>query len=328
MDAVLPYILLIAGFVALIKGADWFVEGSSGFAKLAHIPAIIIGLTIVSIGTSAPEAAVSITAAIKGNNDIAVGNIIGSNLFNLLMVGGICAIMKPLPVSKGIIRKELLWSILAAGVLLLMGLDTALFGAEKNMVSRIDGLILFVLFLLFITYQVRSGMKAHREGRDEEVPEIKELTPLKCALLLLIGIALVIAGGQLVVDSAVKIARSFGVSDAFIALTVIAVGTSLPELVTSIVASRKGENDLALGNIVGSNLFNILFILGASSLFSPMNFAQESLIDVSYLIIISLITLVFAATKGRITRPEGVCMVILYVGYVGYLMWQQGLIFS
>ncbi|MBQ9827928.1 MAG: calcium/sodium antiporter [Lachnospiraceae bacterium] len=328
LDAVLPYLLLIVGFVALIKGADWFVEGSSGFAKLAHIPPIIIGLTIVSVGTSAPEAAVSITAAIRGSNDIAVGNIIGSNLFNLLMVGGICAIMKPLPVSKSIIKKELLWSILAAGLLLVMGLDAVLFGAEKNMISRIDSLILFILFLLFITYQVRSGMKSHREGIEEDVPEIKDLTPLKCTILLLIGIALVIAGGQLVVDSATKIARSFGVSDAFIALTVIAVGTSLPELVTSIVASRKGENDLALGNIVGSNLFNILFILGASGIFSPLNFADECFIDIAYLIAISIITMIFAATKGRITRPEGICMVVLYVSYVGYLMWQQGLIFS
>ncbi len=324
MESVLPYILLIVGFVALIKGADWFVDGSSGFARLLHVPPLIIGLTIVSMGTSAPEAAVSITAAIKGSNGIAVGNIIGSNIFNLLVVAGFCAVLKPLPVSKSIIKGELPWSIIAAGLLLLMGLDTVFFGASSNMIVRLDALILFILFVIFILYQIRSAKKERDSSQIEEAP--KDITALKCTVLLVVGLALVIAGGQLVVDSATKIARSFGVSDAFIALTVIAVGTSLPELVTSLVASRKGENDLALGNVVGSNLFNILFILGVSGLFSPLAFTNGSVIDITFLIAVSLLVLIFSITKKRIVRTEGITMIVLYIGYVLYLLWDQGLI--
>lgn len=327
MSMILTYIMLIVGFFFLVKGADWFVGGCSSVAKLLHVPTIIIGLTIVAFGTSAPEAAVSITAALKGSNDIAIGNVVGSNFFNLLVVVGLCAVIKPMKISKDILKKEFPQSILAGVLLLILSLDMWIFKAPSNTIGRIDGLILLILFAGFVFIQVRNALKAMKSSKnsaDELVLEAAEvevhtLSPLKSILFIIIGLALVIAGGDFVVDSATAIARSFGLSEAFIGLTIVAFGTSLPELVTSIVAAKKGENDLALGNVVGSNIFNILLVLGASAAVHPVAVAMDSIYDLIILTVVSLITYGFARIKFEINRLEGVFMVAMYAAYVAYL---------
>lgn len=305
----LSYVLLIVGFVLLVKGADYFVEGCSSVAKILKVPSIIIGLTIVAFGTSAPEAAVSITAALTGNNDIAIGNVIGSNIFNLLVVVGVCGLILPMGIDKGILKKEFPFSILVAAVLLAMiGFD--------HQVGRIDGLILLVLFACFLAWMIHSALT----GREEASEEYKVLTPLRSAVYIICGLAAVVLGGDCVVKSASSIAESFGLSQNLIALTIVALGTSLPELVTSIVASRKGENGLALGNVVGSNIFNILLILGASSAISPVAVGFESVIDLSVLIVFSLITWVMARGKYKIGRVDGGLMLAMYLGYMVYII--------
>lgn len=327
MSMILTYIMLIVGFFFLVKGADWFVGGCSSVAKLLHVPTIIIGLTIVAFGTSAPEAAVSITAALKGSNDIAIGNVVGSNFFNLLVVVGLCAVIKPMKISKDILKKEFPQSILVGVLLLILSLDMWIFKAPSNTIGRIDGLILLILFAGFVFIQVRNALKAMKSSKNNadglvleaaEV-EVHTLSPLKSILFIIIGLALVIAGGDFVVDSATAIARSFGLSEAFIGLTIVAFGTSLPELVTSIVAAKKGENDLALGNVVGSNIFNILLVLGASAAVHPVTVAMDSIYDLIILTVVSLITYGFARIKFEINRLEGVLMVAMYAAYVVYL---------
>lgn len=305
----LSYVLLIVGFVLLVKGADYFVEGCSSVAKILKVPSIIIGLTIVAFGTSAPEAAVSITAALTGNNDIAIGNVIGSNIFNLLVVVGVCGLILPMGIDKGILKKEFPFSIVVAAVLLAMiGFD--------HQVGRIDGLILLVFFACFLGWMIHSALT----GREEASEEYKVLTPLRSAVYILCGLAAVVLGGDCVVKSASSIAESFGLSQNLIALTIVALGTSLPELVTSIVASRKGENGLALGNVVGSNIFNLLLILGASSAISPVTVQFESVIDLSVLIVFSLITWVLARGKYKIGRVDGGVMLAMYLGYMVYII--------
>ena len=305
----LSYVLLIIGFVLLVKGADFFVEGCSSVAKLLRVPSIIIGLTIVAFGTSAPEAAVSITAALTGNNDIAIGNVIGSNIFNLLVVVGACALILPMPIDRGILKKEFPFSIIVA--LLLM----ALVGFDRQ-VGRVDGLLLLVVFAGFLGWMIHSALTS----RDVEEEEFKVMSPLKSTVYILGGLAAVVLGGDLVVKSASSIAEAFGLSQNLIALTIVALGTSLPELVTSIVASRKGENGLALGNVVGSNIFNILLILGASSAISPVAVSFESVIDLFLLVIFSAITWIFARRKFEIGRIEGACMMAMYLGFTAYII--------
>lgn len=335
MQAILPYVLLIIGFVFLVKGADWFVDGSSSVAKLLKVPSIVIGLTIVAFGTSAPELAVSLTAALNGSNGIAVGNVVGSNFFNLLMVIGICALIKPMVIDKNILKSEFPISIICGILLFVMLADATIFNKGQNMLGHADGIILLVLFALFVFAQVRNalrGRKAANSGEaaanaelqavEEEADEIKVLSPVKSVVLILVGLALVIFGGDLVVDNATLIAQSFGLSDAFIGLTIVAFGTSLPELCTSIVAARKGENDLALGNVVGSNIFNILLILGVSSAIHPIAVGVDSLIDLAILTVMSIITYIMAWHKCKINRIEGGIMVAMYLGYVGYLLSQ------
>lgn len=323
MSTLINCLLLVLGFVCLVKGADWFVGGSSSVAKLLHIPSIIIGLTIVAFGTSAPEAAVSITAAIKGQNDIAIGNVVGSNFFNLLVVVGICAIIKPMKISKDILKKEFPQSIAVGVLLLIMCLDTFIFKKDSNSVGHIDGLILLILFIGFVWMQVAHALKSMKTAKSPELvveaAEIKTMTPLQSVLFIVLGLALVIIGGDLVVDSATEIARAAGLSEAFIGLTIVAFGTSLPELVTSIVASRRGENDLALGNVVGSNIFNILLVLGASAAIHPVAVSMNSVYDLIILTIMSLITFAFAKARSEINRTEGVIMVAMYAGYIAYL---------
>ena len=312
-------VLLVVGFIALIKGADLFVDGSSGLAKNFRVPGVVIGLTIVAMGTSAPELAVSTSAALKGANEIALSNVIGSNIFNLLVVLGICAVIHPMPIDKTIIKRDFPISIgITVLTLIAVGAPFLISGniAEAKMsdnigeVSRIYSIILLVMFVSYIAMLIIS---ARKDPQEEDGTEPKPLW--QCILLILVGVACIIAGGQFVVNSAKAIAVGFGVSETLIGLTIVALGTSLPELVTSIVASRKGENGLAVGNVVGSNIFNILFILGVSCTIHPIAVNFASLIDMAVLIAVSLMTLIFAGSKN-IGRVRGAVMVAVYIADV------------
>ena len=298
----MEYVLLLVGFVLLVKGADFFVEGSSSLAKILKVPSVIIGLTIVAMGTSAPEASVSINAALGGSNDIAISNVVGSNIFNGLVVVGICAFLSGFQTNAEILKRDMPVNILVTLILCLMFLDGTL--------GRVEGFLLLTGMVLYITCMIRSALRNREEG------EVCKVLPLPKSILFMGGgLAAVIFGGDLVVI----IATNFGVSQNFIGLTIIAIGTSLPELVTSIVATRKGDSGLALGNAVGSNLFNILFILGMSAAISPLHVLGESVIDCVLLLCSGILLFVFARTKRSMSRAEGAVCVLLYVAYTAYL---------
>lgn len=314
------YLLLILGFVLLIKGADFFVDGSSSVAKLLKVPTIIIGLTVVAFGTSMPEASVSITAALKGQNSLAVSNVLGSNMFNLLVVLGCSALMRPVAASAGVLKKEFPFSILITAVLLVLTSRLAfgqiLAGEGEFVLGRVSGIILLALFVWFLVDQVRSALKARSTAQEEEV---EVMTPLKSALYIIIGLAGIVWGGDLVVDSATDIAVQFGLSQTFIGLTIVAMGTSLPELVTSVIAAKKGENDLALGNVVGSNIFNILLILGASSAIFPIKVDVNAIYDMMILIIFSILAYQCARSKKELSKKEGILFLAVYAVYFAYI---------
>ena len=320
MEALKVIVLLLVGFVLLLKGADFFVEGSSSVAKALKVPSIIIGLTIVAMGTSLPELAVSVTASLSNNNALAVSNVVGSNLFNLMVVLGASAFMNPIIVGKDTIKKDYPFSVACAILLMILGI----IGME---LGTIDGVILLVIFITFILYQVLSALKARKANDFEnevldEVEEIKEI-PMWLSLIYIVGGAVAIKfGGDFVVNSAVAIATAAGLSQTLIGLTIVACGTSLPELATSVVAAKKGELDMAVGNVVGSNVFNILMILGVAASLSPISFLQENIIDIAILLVFSLITWVMCWTKGKLGKKEGFIMMALYVGYVVYICWR------
>lgn len=315
----LAILFLVIGFVFLVKGADIFVEGSSSIAKKFKVPSIIIGLTIVAMGTSLPEAAVSVTASIANKNALAVSNVIGSNIFNLMMVIGVCAIMTPVAVNKATLKRDFPFSVICAILLLILGV------IGPMSLGHADGVIFLILFAGFIGLMIRSAMKASKEGNaiaSEEIEAAEEIQIMpvwKSLLFIIIGAVGIILGGDVVVDSASNIAAKFGMSQTLIGLTIVSVGTSLPELVTSIVAARKNEVDMALGNAIGSNVFNILFVLGIAGAISPMAFLNENVIDIVILLVFSLIVWLFAWTKKEIKRGEGLIMVLLYVLYVVYI---------
>ena len=303
--------ILLVGFVLLIKGADFFVEGSSTVAKKLRIPSIIVGLTIVAMGTSLPELAVSTTASLAGNNAIAISNVVGSNIFNLVVVCGTCAIFAPLAISKDVLKKDFPIAIGCGILLLVMGI----IGME---VCRIDGIILSVIFVTYIVILVRAALKARANTKEEEVAE-KTIPVWLCLIYIVGGIAAIKFGGDFVVDGAVTVAGKLGLSENLIGLTIVAVGTSLPELVTSIVASRKNEVEMAVGNVLGSNIFNVLFILGVAGTISPMAFIMENIIDIVLLTAASLLIYLFSWTKERIDRKEGIVMLLMYASYLVYI---------
>ena len=310
----MEYILLIAGFVLLIKGADFFVEGSSSVARLLRIPTIIIGLTIVAFGTSAPELAVSLSASLADSNDIAVGNVIGSNIFNLLVVIGACGVVAPLAVDKKILYGDYLFGIMVTAVML------ALFIRDR-VLSRVDGCLLLAIFGYFLFQMIRNTLASRAAGGTPSVEEVsKPQNPVKSVIFIAGGLSAIVWGGDLVVNNASLIAASFGLSETLIGLTVVAFGTSLPELVTSVVASKKGENSLALGNVIGSNIFNILVVLALSAAISPMKVDPLSVFDAVFLIVSSCLVWYFAKTKGVISRAEGVMMLLLYGIYTVYII--------
>jgi cation:H+ antiporter len=302
----MEYILLIVGFVLLIKGADFFVDGSAALAGYLKVPSVIIGLTIVAIGTSLPEAAVSISAGLAGSNEIAVSNIVGSNIFNTLVVVGASALIRPFAADSQIVKRDLPVNFLVTVILYVMVIG--------GMLSRIEGLILLAGIIIYITVMVRSALK----NRVEE--EIEPISLSKAALFIALGLAAVVFGGDVVVDSATAIAKSLGLSETLIGLTIVAIGTSLPELVTSVVASRKGESGLALGNAIGSNIFNILFILGMSSTLMPIPVVSENITDALVLIGICVLIYAFARFGEKIGRIKGLIMIAIYIAYTAYII--------
>ena len=320
MEALKVIVLLLVGFVLLLKGADFFVEGSSSVAKALKVPSIIIGLTIVAMGTSLPELAVSVTASLSNNNALAVSNVVGSNLFNLMVVLGASAFMNPIIVGKDTIKKDYPFSVACAVLLMILGI----IGME---LGTIDGVILLVIFITFIMYQVISALKARKANNFEnevldEVEEIKEI-PMWLSLIYIVGGAVAIKfGGDFVVNSAVAIATAAGLSQTLIGLTIVACGTSLPELATSVVAAKKGELDMAVGNVVGSNVFNILMILGVAASLSPISFLQENIIDIAILLVFSLFTWLLCWTKGKLDKKEGILMLLLYIAYLVYICYR------
>lgn len=313
------YILLIVGFLLLIKGADIFVDGASAIAKKLGIPPVIVGLTIVSIGTSAPELAVSIISSLQGSNEIAIGNVIGSNLFNTLMVLGVTTIVLPLIIKKDTIKVDFMINILVTFLLFILTFGKIF--SNYNIISRIDGLILVAICVIYMIFLIIKSKKTNISEISEDEKNIRIAKKLVAVVLGAVGIVL---GGKLAVDSATNIAYSLGMSEKLVGLTIVAMGTSLPELVTSVVAATKGENDIALGNVLGSNIFNILLILGVSSAITPIPVAQNLIVDFIFLLCVSIFIfalIIFSKGKEKkLTRMEGVVLVLLYIGYIIYII--------
>ena len=305
---ILEIVFLVLGFVMLVKGADWFVEGAAGIASKFGIPQLVVGLTIVAMGTSAPEAAVSITAALKGTADIAVGNVVGSNILNILIILGLTGLITSVAVQKSTLFIEIPYRLFITGVLLVMGM-------MGNSINLVEGIILWVLFIIYLGYLFVLAKK----GKAEE--EEKEERPLwKLLLYALIGGVVVVLGSNVAVDSATAIAQIIGLSEKFIGLTIVALGTSLPELVTSVTAAKKGNADIAIGNIVGSNIFNILFVLGTSALIIPITFEPSFAIDTIIAIAAGVLLWVATIGKKKLTRPWGIIMLLCYAAYFVYLL--------
>lgn len=320
MTGVWMYIWLVVGFVLLIKGADLFVEGSSSVAKIFKVPTVIIGLTIVAMGTSAPETSVSITAALQGANEIAVSNVVGSNFFNLLVVVGVCALLQPINITKSLIKRDYPYSIFAT-VLLLAFLVIGLFVSGQPQLTRINGIILLAAFVFYLVILIRFTLISIATGHKVDVEEVKTRSLPVSIIFIVIGLAGVIYGGEFVVNSATAIATTFGMGNTLIGLTIVAIGTSLPELVTSIVAAKKGEADLALGNVIGSNIFNILLVLGISSTVHSIKVEFDSIIDTSLLLIVNVVVLaIVLKKKSSIGKGVGVFMILMYVVYTGYII--------
>lgn len=308
MHMLIELVLLVVGFAMLIKGADIFVEGASGIAAKFGIPQLVIGLTIVAMGTSAPEAAVSIAAALKGTADITIGNVVGSNIINILIILGVTAVIVAVAVQQSTVRYEIPFVILVSVVLLVMG-------AMDKTIGRLDGVILWLLFIVYLVYLFLMA----KHGKEEE--QKQDDAPIwKLLLFVVIGVALIVIGADVSVDAASEIARVIGLSERFIGLTIVALGTSLPELCTSVVAATKGKADLAIGNIVGSNIFNILFVVGTTALIVPVPFNPAFVIDSVVAIGAAVLLWLCVCKTKKLTRTGGAVMLIAYVGYFAYLM--------
>lgn len=314
----MAYVLLIVGFGLLIKGADLFVDGSSNIARLLRVPPILIGLTIVAFGTSSPEATVSIIAALHGNAEVSLGNVVGSNIFNITLVVGIAAFLYPLMVESETTKKEIPFILLASGALLVLISDTELQGLSENFLTRGDGIIFLLFLSIFMYYVIEVGMKSRKESVHTPIPS--NIKWGKNSVLALAGLVAIIFGGDLVVDNGTAIAYDLGMSNTLVGLTIIAIGTSLPELVTSISAALKKESGIALGNVVGSNIFNILFVLGASAFISPLPVNGKIFIDVMIMIALSLLLFLFSRTNYKIGKTEGFILMTMYIIYLIYII--------
>ena len=308
MEILLQVLLLAVGFVMLVKGADWFVDGSSGIAAKFKIPQIVIGLTIVAMGTSAPEAAVSITAALKGNAGITIGNIVGSNILNILIILGLSAIVTPLVVTKSTIKVDIPVMIAITGILLWMGYD--------GTVTLLEGIILLLIFASYIGYLMYVAFK----DRKQNTEEVEDISVLKALIWTVVGLVLIVWGSDVTVDAATKIAQILGLSERFIGLTIVALGTSLPELFTSVMAARKGNADIAIGNIVGSNIFNILFVVGLSALVIPVPFLEGFRFDTMVAIFAALLLFFCVLKNQKLNRWAGVLMLVSYAAYFAVIL--------
>lgn len=309
MEILIQMVLLIIGFAMLVKGADWFVEGVSGIAERFGIPQLVIGLTIVAMGTSAPEAAVSITAALKGNAGITIGNIVGSNIMNILIILGITASITKVAVQKSTLKYEIPYMIFITLVLFVMGIT----GGNINL---IEGIVLWILFIIYLTYLFIMAKKGKEEFQEEQ----KQEKIWKLLIFAVIGALLVVWGSDVAVNSATNIALVWKLSERFIGLTIVALGTSLPELFTSVTAAIKGKADIAIGNIVGSNVFNILFVTGTTALITPVIFESKFRIDMLIVVAASILLWISVIKTKELRRPWGIVMLLSYAGYFAYLL--------
>ncbi len=303
MDIILQIVLLALGFAMLVKGADWFVDGSSAIAAKFKIPQLVIGLTIVAMGTSAPEAAVSITAALKGNADITIGNIVGSNILNILIILGLSALITPLAVAKSTIKIEIPFMIGVTLLLLGVGFD--------GTVSFWEGMLLLLVFAAYLGYLFFMAKK----DNENETEKVGEMSVLKAVTFTVVGLCLIVFGSSVTVNAATELARMLGLSERFIGLTIVALGTSLPELFTSVSAARKGNADIAIGNVVGSNIFNILFVVGTSAVIVPVPFAEGFRFDTIAAVFAAVLLLVCALKDRKLRRWAGVIMLLCYAAY-------------
>lgn len=308
-------VLLILGLVLLVKGADYFVEGSSSIAKRFNIPSMVIGLTLVAFGTSAPELAVSVSGSLNKSNGIVFGNVVGSNIVNILFILGFSCLIKPIQIRLKTIFKEMPFAILTTVALMLMAMDGLINGDAQSIVSRAEGWILILFFLIYLYSMLEFAVVGKEEYTETQI----QLIPLTKSILFTIGgLSTIIIGAKWVVDGAIDIATWMGISETTIGLTIVAIGTSLPELITSVVAAKKGENEIAVGNIIGSNIFNILFVLGISSIIYPVNIAAENYADLWVLFGSMVVIVPLMYTGKRLNRWEGVLMVLAYIGYAAF----------
>lgn len=315
MNFLINLVLLVVGFVLLIKGADYFVEGASKIADKLGIPQLVIGLTIVAFGTSAPEAAISISSAIKGNTGIAIGNIIGSNIMNILLILGITSCITVLKVAKSTVYYEIPFVIFITTVLVVIG-------GTQGKLGFISGIILWALFILFFVYLIKMAKSGKSDGivEEGEAYDGKKDSMIKLIFITLAGMAAIVIGSDLTVDGATEIAKILGISDRIIGLTIVAFGTSLPELITSVTAGIKGKADIAIGNIVGSNIFNILFVLGTTSLIKSVPYSMNFVIDGIVAIAAAVLLFLGVVRKKQLGRMVGIIMLIAYAGYFAYLI--------
>ena len=307
LSIIIQVVLLVVGFFFLIKGSDLFVDGASSIASILKIPTIIVGLTIVAFGTSAPEAAVSITSSLTGSNAMAVSNVIGSNLFNILMIIGVAALLGDLLMEKDVLKTDLPFLVgitILFAIFIIIGWD----------ITHIEGIILLIILIAYIIHLIYSAKKTGAMG----VVDKPKLSLPKSILFILIGLAGIILGGDLVVNSASDIAIALGMSETLVGLTIVAIGTSLPELVTSLTALKKGENQMVIGNVIGSNIFNILFVLGASSSISAIPLSSSMLIDVVFMIFVTVLCFIFGKTQDKYDKKEGIILIGLFIIYMAF----------
>lgn len=314
------YILLLFGFILLIKGADYFVDGSSKIAKLLRVPPLVIGLTIVSFGTGAPEATVSIIAALEESGDLVLGNVVGSNIINISLIIGITALIFPLKVESATIKKEIPFTFLASIAMLVLISDQVLEFEPANIISRGDGIIFLLFFSIFMYYVIEVARNNRNDPIERNLSTKEAGTWGKNIFITVLGLAGVIVGGYFVVESSTEIAYTFGLSETLVGLTIVAIGSSLPELITSIIAAMKKESEIALGNIVGSSIFNILFVLGISSILSPLVVSDKIFFDIFVMLGLTIFLFVFSKTQHTIAKSEGFALSIGYIVYLVYII--------
>ena len=319
MELAFQFLILIGGLLLILWGANWLVDGSSSIARKTGLSEFVIGLTIVGIGTSTPEMVVSFISSFEGKASMAIGNVIGSNIFNVLMILGITALISPMIITKDNLKRDLPLNLGVTVLLIMMGLKNTLFGIGSDVITRVDGAVMLLIFVFYLYKSFKTGKSSPDSESDEE---IKTFTTGRSIFMIVCGLAGLIVGGKAFVNSATAIATALRLSEKFIAITIMAAGTSLPELATCVVAARKGRGQLALGNIIGSNISNILLILGGAALINPLAFDGISVVDVSVLLLTCLILLISAYTfsKGKLDKKEGIILLLVEAIYMAWLL--------